>query len=276
MQKNGRLTENTLGFLRASGLEFESYSRKLFSACRNMPVEILYVRDDDIPRLVESGAVDLGILGQNILNEERPKVKKLLNLRYGYCSLALSVPKESPINDISGLNGKTIATSYPRSTQQFFQKYGMKVETITIKGSVEIAPSLGLAAAIVDLVSTGSTLAMNDLRLLTPIYRSEAVLIANEKLGADTEKNPVLRQLITRFTSVLSAKNYKYISLTVPDTSAPRLTKLLPNLVMTALPGQRLSVNGVIKEDMFWTVFDRMKDLGAKNIYMLPVEKIIS
>lgn len=277
IQKDGRLTEDTLGFLRASGLAFESYKRKLFATCRNVPVELLFVRDDDIPRLVETGTADLGILGQNVLNEERPKVKKLLNLRYGYCTLALSVPKESPYNDVTALRGKTIATSYPRSTKQFFRTYDIEVETVTIRGSVEIAPSLNMADAIVDLVSTGSTLATNDLRLLAPLYRSEAVLIANEQLQNSPTKQKILRQLITRFTSVLSAKNCKYIGLTIPEQSVAKVTKLFPNLTAVAsLPGQRTATYGIINEDLFWATFDRVKALGAKNIFMVPVEKIIT
>lgn len=277
IQKDGRLTEDTLGFLRASGLEFESYKRKLFSTCRNLPVEILYVRDDDIPGFVENGTADLGILGQNILNEERPTVKKLLNLRYGYCTLALSVPKESPITKPEDLQNKTIATSYPRSTRQFFQKYGIEVNTVTIKGSVEIAPSLNIADAIVDLISTGSTLAMNDLRLLCPIYRSEAVLIANSRLSDIESKNTILTQVTARFTSVLSAKNYKYIRLTLPEKSLPRFKKIFPSFAPVSPSAEGLIVaTGILKEDMFWGMLTRIRELGAKNIFMLPVEKIIS
>src|SRR5204863_171308 len=145
VQKNGRLTEETLNFLRSSGLEFESSKQRLFSSCRNFPLEILYLRDDDIPDYVASRTVDLGILGQNILNEERPKVKKLLNLRYGFCSLIVAVPKESEIRNINELKGKTIATSYPKSTKKFFQKNNIPVDVVSISGSVEITPALGVS-----------------------------------------------------------------------------------------------------------------------------------
>ena len=179
IQKNGRLTEETVSFLRSSGLEFESYQQRLFSTCRNFPLEIVYVRDDDISDYVESGAVDLGVVGQNLINEIRPNVKKLLNLRYGFCSLSLAVPKESTIKSVKELENKTIATSYPSSTEYFFKKQNIKVNIIKIKGSVEITPILGIASAIVDLVSTGSTLALNDLRIIEKLYDSEAVLLAN-------------------------------------------------------------------------------------------------
>jgi ATP phosphoribosyltransferase len=176
IQKEGRLTEETLEFLRKSGLEFESYKQKLFSSCRNFPLEILYVRDDDIPDYVASGIVDLGIVGQNVLNEKRPNVKKLLNLRYGFCSLIVAIQKESNIKTFEELKNKKIATSYPESTAKFFKERNIPVEIITIRGSVEITPALGVAQAIVDLTSTGSTLALNDLRFLTNVYDSESVL----------------------------------------------------------------------------------------------------
>src|SRR4030042_4880413 len=169
IQKEGRLTEETLELLRKSGLEFESYKQKLFSTCRNFPLEIVYVRDDDISNYVASGTVYLGIIGQNILYEEQPKVKQLLNLQYCFCALAVAVPKESPVTTLSDLNGKTIAASYPRSTTNFFRKNKISVKIVRISGSVEIAPALGIASAIADLTATGSTLALYDLRTLTKI-----------------------------------------------------------------------------------------------------------
>lgn len=279
IQKNGRLTDETLEFLRASGISFESYTRKLFSTCRNFPMDIIYVRDDDIPGYVESGVVDLGILGQNVLNEERPKVKKLLNLRYGYCTLTLSVPKESAIASVADLEGKTIATTYPRSTKQFFQEYGITVKTVTIKGSVEIAPALGIASAIVDLTSTGSTLTLNDLRPLQPIYRSEAVLIANAAISTDVRKRALLTQLMTQCKSVLSAKDNKYIVMTAPSTAIPKVRKILPGLISTQRidnTSNTMFLQGVVKEDMFWTILDRLKTIGVTNISILPVENSIS
>ena len=214
------------------------------------------MRDDDIADYVESGTVDLGILGQNILNEERPKVKKLLNLRYGFCSLIIAVPKESDIKDMRQLKDKTIATSYPRSTMKFFQKNNIPVEVVNISGSVEITPALGVAQAIVDLTSTGSTLALNDLRALTKVYDSEAVLIANKETLVKGKRD-LLEKLIIRFKAVLSAKNYKYIII-------PALTK-----------EEWISVQTVIKEDVFWETIERLKQVGASGIIVLPIEKIV-
>lgn len=280
MQKEGRLTEETLEFLRKSGLEFESYNQRLFSTCRNFPLEILYVRDDDIPDYVASGTVDLGILGQNILSEERPKVKKLLNLRFGFCTLFIAVPKESQINNLSDLNGKTIATTYPNSTQNFLLKNKVEAKIVTISGSVEITPALGVADAISDLLSTGSTLALNDLRPLTKVYDSEAILIANEESVASKNKMMLLNNLLTRFKGVLSAKNYKYILMSAPEEKLTKIKKMLPSLIFPTLA--TISKNGfttlqtVIKEDVLWDITGKLKAAGISQIFVLPIEKIIS
>lgn len=278
IQKEGRLTDETLEFLRKSGLEFESYKQRLFSSCRNFPLEILYVRNDDIPDYVASGTVDLGIVGQNILNEERPKVKKLLNLRYGFCSLIIAVPKESEIKDIQGLKNKTIATSYPESTRKFFLGNNIPVEVVSISGSVEITPALGVAQAIVDLTSTGSTLALNDLRALTKVYDSEAVLIANEQTLVNGKKD-LLSKLLTRFKGVLSAKDYKYVMMNAPKSVLPKLKKITPGLKSpTISPLAKegwISVQTVIKEDVFWETIERLKQVGASGIIVLPIEKMI-
>ncbi len=279
IQKEGRLTEETLEFLRKSGLEFESYKQRLFSLCRNFPLEILYVRDDDIPDYVASGIVDLGILGQNILNEERPKVKKLLNLRYGFCSLIVAVPKESCIKNLNDLKGKTIATSYPQSAKKFFKENNIPINIVKISGSVEITPALGVAQAIVDLVSTGSTLALNDLRILTKIYDSESVFVANQKSVSSNEKQVLIQKLVMRFKGVLSAKNYKYIMMSAPEEILPKLKKLVPGLKSPTIspltkPGW-ISVQTVIKEEVFWETIERLKKAGAQGIIILPIEKII-
>jgi len=277
VQKEGRLTEETLEFLRKSGLEFESYKQRLLSSCRNFPLEIVYVRDNDIPDYVASGTVDLGIIGQNLLYEERPKVKKLLNLRYGFCSLTIAVPKESKIKTIKDLNNKIVATTYPQSTQNFFKKNGITVKIVRISGSVEIAPALGIAQAIVDLTSTGSTLALNDLRALVKIYDSEVVLIANEK--TTKTKKDLLEKLLSRFKGVLSAKNYKYVMMNLPEEILPRLKKIVPGLKSPTISPLTIegwiSVQTVIKEDIFWETIEKLKQAGASRIVVLPIEKMI-
>ena len=279
IQKNGRLTEETVGFLRSSGLEFESYQQRLFSTCRNFPLEIVYVRDDDISDYVKSGAVDLGVVGQNLINETRPNIRKLLNLRYGFCSLSLAVPKESTIKSVKDLDNKTIATSYPSSTEYFFKKRNIKVNIIKIKGSVEITPILGIASAIVDLVSTGSTLALNDLRIIEKLYDSEAVLLANPLSLKNEKKTKEIDKLLLRFKGVLSAKNYKYVMMNAPEKILPRIKKTIPGLKSPTIsplanPGW-ISIQSVIKEDVFWQTIEKLKKLGASDILVLPVEKLI-
>lgn len=280
VQKEGRLTEDTLTFLRKSGLEFESYRQRLYSQCRNFPMEIIFVRDDDIPDYVASGTVDVGIVGQNILYEERPKVRKLLNLRYGFCNLTIAVPKESEIRQIADLNGKTVATTYPQSTLRFFKKNTISAQIVKISGSVEIAPTLGVAQAIADLISTGSTLTLNDLRPLLKIYESEAVFIANATTTKKSNKAILLNKLLTRFKGVLSAKNYKYIMMNVPKEILPKIRKILPGFKSSTQSDTTqnglISVQSVIKEDIFWETVERLKQLGVSGIIVLPIEKIIT
>jgi len=279
VQKDGRLTDETLELLRKSGLDFGSYKQRLFSTCRNFPLEILYVRDDDIPDYVASGTVDLGILGQNLLYEERPKVKKLLNLRFGFCALTVAVPKESNYTSITDLNGKTVATTYPRSTRDFFKKNNLSVKIVSISGSVELAPTLGIAEVISDLTATGSTLALNDLRPLAKIYDSEAVLISNINSLAVGNKKSLIGNLIVRFKGVLSAKNYKCVMMNAPENVLPKLKKIVPGLksptISPLVKAGWISVQTVVKEDVFWETIDKLKNAGASGIIVLPIEKMI-
>ncbi len=280
LQKNGRLTEDTLVFLRCAGLEFENYNKQLFSVCRNYPMELLYVRDNDIGNYVEKGVVDLGILGQNLLLENRPKVKKILNLRFGYCSLIVAVLKESDILNIKDLNNKKIATSYPNSAKIFMDKNKIKGEIIKISGSVEIAPNLGIADAIVDLSSSGSTLILNDLRIIAKIFDSEAVLISNNLSQTSGSKKKFIENLIQRFKSVLTARKYKYISMDIPKNNLTKLTKLIPNVKsiqgLSYMNNDNIPVSIVINEDIFWGNLERLKSLKVSQIKILPLEKFIS
>lgn len=279
VQKDGRLTEETLNFLRAAGFEFEGSKQRLFSVCRNFPLEILYVRVSDIPDYVASGIVDLGILGQNMLYEVRPKVKKILNLRFGFCTLQIAVPNESKIKTVKELVGEKIATSFPNSVKNYFKKNNIEIETVKINGSVEITPALGIASAIADLVSTGSTLLLNDLRPITTIYSSEAVLVENEKIREDQNKQVLIKKLLRRFQGVLSAQNYKYVMMNAPEKILPRLRKIIPGLKSPTIASLAkegwVSVQSVIKEDVFWETIERLKKEGAEGIIVLPIEKMM-
>ena len=279
IQKNGRLTEETISFLKQAGLEFESSNQRLYSYCKNFPLKIIYARDNDIGGYTAGDAVDLGIIGQNLLYEKISNVKKLLNLRFGFCTLIIAVPKESRIKTIFDLKKMKIATSYPVSTENFFGKNNIKVNIIKISGSVESAPALGIADAIVDLISTGSTLAINDLKVIGEIYESEAVLIANPKTLLDEKKKKLIDKLLRRFTAVLSARSNKYILTNAPEKILPKLKKIIPGLKSPtvsplAIPDW-ISIQTIIKEDVFWDVVDRLIKLGVQDIVVLPVEKLI-
>lgn len=280
IQKEGQLTEETVGLLRQAGFEFGSYNQRLLSPCRNFPLEIFYVRDDDIPFYVSSGLVDLGILGQDILNEERPKVKKILNLRFGYCSLVLAVPKESGIKSIKEMEGKTIATSYPHSTNEFFKNKKITVKVVKITGSVEIAPVLCAADGIVDITATGSSLALNNLRVVEKLYDSEAVLICNPKSISSLGKKTIIDKFVFRLKGILSARSYKYLIMNVPENKLERFLKSFSSLRLTAVTSyarkNQVTVQAVLKENVFWETVERLKQIGTSEIFVLPVEKIIS
>lgn len=277
IQKKGRLTESTIALLRSAGLEFESYQQKLFSACRNFPLNIVYLRDDDIPDYVEKGAVDLGIVGENILVESGSKVAKILPLPYGYCTLSLAVPKESKVNRLLDLEGKRIATSYPILSMRYLKKNKTRAELIRINGSVEIAPALEMSDAIIDLVSSGSTMTLNDLRVIEKIYESQAILIGKNSLSSS--KTAIVQKLLLRLNGVLAADNYKYVMMNAPEGILNTIQTIVPGLKAPtisplATPGW-ISIQTVIQEDVFWETIEKLKRAGATGILVLPVEKLI-
>ena len=278
IQKDGRLTEDTRNLLRTIGLHFESYKQRLFSVCRNFPLDILYVRDDDIPEYVAEGVVDLGIVGQNLVVESDKEVTELLPLNYGHCSLMVAVPSESGITDIRQLEGHKIATSYPVTTSQFFETHNMQVNVISISGSVEITPALGVASAIVDLVSTGSSLRLNDLTPITTVLDSQSVLIANNDSVANAHKKAIIDRLLTRFRGVLAAADYKYVMMNVPRSSLEYISTTMPGLksptVLPTADPDWMVVHTAIREDMFWDVIERLKGHGAQGILVSSIEKM--
>lgn len=277
IQKNGRLTESTLELLKSAGLEFENYKQRLFSTCWNFPLNIVYLRDDDIPDYVASGAVDMGIVGENVIYETKRDVKVQLKLNFGYCSLCVAVPKESTIGSIKELSGKKIATSYPQSTKRYLKQNAIYGEIVQINGSVEIAPALQMADAVIDLVSSGSTLALNDLRVVEKIFDSQAVLIGST--SQNKEKSNYIQKFLTRLNGVLSAKNYKYVMMNAPESILEKIQQIVPGLKSPTI--SRLTTKGwisiqtVIKEDVFWETIEKLKQAGATGILVLPVEKLI-
>lgn len=279
MQRSGRLTENSLDLLRGIGLEFESYGQRLFSHCRNFPLSILYGRDDDIPGYVSLGTVDLGIVGRNLVFEEEAQVEELLPLGFGYCELVVAVLRDSPITRPEELLERRIATSYPNSARQYFRELGGLPEIIEISGSVEVAPSLGLADGIVELTATGSTLLLNDLRQIHTILSSEASLFANPKALADPEKRANIDRLLLRINAVRAAKRYKYLMMNAPLDALPQIRAVVPGLkaptvVPLADPGW-VAVHTAIQEDVFWESIERLRAAGATEILVSSLEKLM-
>ncbi len=278
IQKDGRLTEDTRNLLRTVGLHFESYKQRLFSICRNFPLDILYVRDDDIPEYVAEGVVDLGIVGQNLVAESEKPVRELLPLNYGHCALMVAVPAESGIHEIRQLAHNKIATSYPVTTNRFFEEHEIPVNIITISGSVEITPALGVSSAIVDLVSTGSSLKLNDLVPIATVLDSQSTLIANESSIENRLKKAIIDRLITRFRGVLAATDYKYVMMNVPSSALEYITHTMPGLksptILPTADPQWTAVHTAIREDMFWDAIEQLKEHGAQGILVSSIEKM--
>lgn len=278
IQKDGRLTEDSLQTLKLMGIDLDTYHRRLFATSRNFPVEVLFCRDDDIPGYVKSGVADIGIVGQNILAEAGAEVNELIRPGFGYCEIVLAVPKESKIQSPQELNNKTIATSFPSITKKYFNDLNIDVEIAEITGAVEITPALGVADAIVDITATGSTLMLNDLRRLDTIMETEAVMIQGDRKLPEGKIN-LVSQMITRLEGVLAAKNLKYVMMNAPKESLEAIKQVAPGLdaptVMELTKPGWLAIHAVIDEDALWRNARSLKDLGARGILVMPIEKLI-
>ena len=277
VQKSGRLYDESIKILKEAGIEFSNGMNKLKAEAQNFPLEVFFLRDDDIPQYVEDGVADIGIVGENVLKEKARSVKVLSKLGFGKCRLSIAVPKDKNYSSIRELNGKKIATSYPVILGEFLKRKKVKAEIHEISGSVEIAPSIGLADAICDLVSSGSTLFTNGLKETETIFRSEAVLIANNEL--DKEQKDIVKKLIFRFNALRKAKNNKYILLNAPNKKLDAICKILPGMKSpTILPLADKgwsSVHSVVNENDFWEIIEKLKENGAEGILVVPIEKMI-
>ncbi|KGO88699.1 ATP phosphoribosyltransferase [Flavobacterium rivuli WB 3.3-2 = DSM 21788] len=277
VQKNGRLSEKSLQLLSECGIKLSNGERKLKTVSSNFPIEILFLRDDDIPQYVEQGVADIGILGENEVWEKNKDVLTIHKLGFANCRLSLALPKDIDYRDLSYFNNKKIATSYPVILDKFFKENNLTVEIETIGGSVEIAPGIGLADGIFDIVSTGSTLQINGLKEVEVVTKSEAVLISNKTLSA--EKQYILERLLFRIQSVKNAAENKYILLNAPNESVAEIARILPGMKSpTILPLKEegwSSIHSVVKEDQFWDIIDQLKKLGAEGILVINVEKMI-
>jgi ATP phosphoribosyltransferase len=277
IQKKGRLSEDSINLIHECDISFPNSIGRLVTPCYDFPMEILFLRDDDIPGYVEDGVADIGIVGENVLVESGKKVDEMRKLGFGKCRLSLAVPRGMNYTSIQDMQGKSIATSYPNILQAYLGKQNVKADVHVISGSVEIAPGIGLADAICDIVSTGSTLLSNGLKEVEQIFSSEAVLVSNKNLS--TEKKQLLDKLLFRFVSVQKAQKNKYILLNAPNEKLNEVIKLLPGINSpTVLPLARegwSSVHSVISVKDFWEVIEKLKSAGAEGILVTPIEKLI-
>ncbi len=277
VQKSGRLSEESLKLFKACGIKFESGGSKLKTVSSNFPIEFLFLRDDDIPGYVEDGVADLGVIGENVLMEHIRQVDVVKELGFSKCRLSLAIPRNENYTDLSYFQGKNIATSYPNLTNAFLAKQGIQVTTHEISGSVEIAPSIGLAEAICDIVSTGGTLLSNGLKEVATVFQSQAVLIASQQLSS--EKQAILAKLLFRIDSVQRGQNAKYVVLNAKESDVERIKGLLPGMkapsIMPLAENGWVSIHSVISENDFWDIIEALREAGAQGILVLPIEKMI-
>jgi ATP phosphoribosyltransferase len=278
IQKSGRLQEDSLKLLKESGLHFNNGKDQLKTQADNFPVEVLFLRDDDIPQYIEDNVADAGIVGENVFSEKQKKNELIRRLDFAKCRLSIAVPRSDNYTGASWLQGKNIATSYPSIVKQFLAKNKIEAGIHEISGSVEIAPGIGLADAICDIVSSGSTLLSNGLKEVETVMTSEAVLIAAQNL--DTEKRNILNDLLFRIKAVQSAKNNKYILMNCPNEAIEKITSVIPGMKSpTIMPLGRpgwSSLHSVVDENDFWKKINQLKSFGAEGILVIPIEKMIA
>ena len=277
IQKSGRLNEGSLSLLKECGIKIENGKDQLLTHATNFPIEILYLRNGDIPQYLKDEVVDVAIIGENTLIEKEAEDLSYLSLGFSKCRFAIAVPKDMAFKSIKDLEGKRIATSYPHTVGAFLKREGIQAKIHEISGSVEISPSIGLADVICDIVSTGSTLFKNGLKEVYTIFKFEAVLAVNPSLSE--EKKSILDRLTFRIESVLRAKNAKYILLNAREEDIKNICNLLPGMKSpTIIPLDTkgwYSVHSVIMEDDFWNIIDQLKQMGAEDILIIPIEKIL-
>jgi ATP phosphoribosyltransferase len=277
IQKSGRLNEDSIKLLKSCGINIKNGIDQLKVDVSNFPIELLYLRNSDIPQYLEDGVVDVAIIGENLLIEKQKEIEIVEKLGFSKCKVSLAVPKEVEDESIRFFEGKKIATSYPNTVQAYFDKNNIKADIHVISGSVEIAPNIGLADGICDIVSSGSTLFKNGLKETQVILKSEAVLAKSKDLNQ--EKEAILARLLFRIQAVLRAKNTKYILMNVPNENIEKVTSILPVLKSpTILPLAKegwSSLHSVIKEEEFWEVIDELKLAGAEGILVVPIDKMV-
>jgi ATP phosphoribosyltransferase len=279
IQKKGRLTEKSMELIKSCGVEIDQYSERLVVPAYNFPLEILFLRDDDIPEYVQDGVADIGIVGENVVVSKNAQTEIVEKLGFGKCSLMMAAPENVTIKTIKDIEGKTIATSFPRIVQNYLNENKINAKVIEISGSVEIAPALGVADMICDIVSTGNTLMMNKLKKSISVFESQAVLIRSANKELNQSKKEYLNNLLRRIRSVLTAKNSRYLMMNVPKSSLENIEKVIPSLKSpTILPladENLVAVHAVIPSDYLWKIVDSLKSLGATGILLSPIENMI-
>jgi len=277
VQKSGRLSEDSIQLLKECGIDLRNVKDRLRTVSENFPLEVFFLRDDDIPEYVEDGVADIGVVGQNVLAEKGRKVDIVQELGFGKCRLSIAVPKSMSYENVKGLQGKRIATSYPKIVSAFLEKNQVSASIHEISGSVEIAPGIGLADVVADLVSSGGTLFMNGLKEAEIILESQAVMIARE--GIDDDRKQLLEKLLFRIRAVKKAKKSKYILLNAPNANLNDIISLLPGMrsptVLPLAESGWSSVHSVLSEDEFWERIEKLKAAGAEGILVVPIEKMI-
>jgi len=277
IQSKGRLYDDTMNLLAEADVKVSASKRTLLVSAKNFPLEVLYLRDDDIPQSVASGVADIGVVGENEYVERGAEADIVSRLGFSKCRLSLAIPKEVAYDGLEWFQGKKIATSYPVILKKFLQEKGIKAEVHVITGSVEISPGIGLADAIFDIVSSGSTLVSNNLREVEVVMQSEALLIGHP--GMSEEKRQILQQMLFRFEAVRQAEDKKYVRMNVPKARLEEILGVLPGLksptIIPLADDEWCSVHTVLDEHRFWEIIGRLKDLGAQGILVTPIEKMI-
>ena len=278
IQKSGRLSEKSLEIIRSCGIDFQADDRVLRSSASNFPLDFIFVSDDDIPTYVYDNVADIGIVGRNELDESGCALDVVRDLGFASCRLSIAVPDEFAYTGLKCLEGKRIATSYPVILSSILERNGVKADLVTVSGSVEITPAIGIADCICDLVSTGTTLRMNGLREVEEIYHTSAVMAARKDFSSEPEKKEILDRLLLRMDTVSNAKKKKYVLFNLPSDKLDEAASIIGGMksptVTPLLDKNWVSVQSVVSEDRFWNVFEDLRNLGAEGVLVMPIEKM--
>ncbi|MFH0735888.1 MAG: ATP phosphoribosyltransferase [bacterium] len=279
LQKKGRLTEKSLQLLRNCGLDIEDYNDRLIISAKNIELDLLFLRDDDIPEYVSNGVADIGIVGEDVIYEKNTDIEVIRKLGFGKCRLSIAVPDGIELNSVQDLQNKKIATSYPNLLKSYLKANNVEAKIVEISGSVEITPILGVADMICDIVSTGNTLKLHKLKKSFDVFSSETVLVANKDVYNDPKKKELLEDILNRIDSALIARSSKYLMMNAPKEAVEKIKNIIPSLKSpTILPlaeESMVAIHAVIPANQFWTIYKELKSVGASGILLLPIENMI-